>query len=201
MFFRTAPIKIRFVFLDLADVSSLAYLCQEYQVDWLLDKIKDYLSKVQITDLSLQLRYLHLLEGIGFGNLELLENNLLNQVTDIFLDIQSNPLFSSCERRLQIMVARKRLWFLLDNVDSDTKLTFLNTGNVGLLSIFKKYKQTPIKFALNQSEQNEKTVLYGYNQPLWSAPVLLQEQEQQRKSQLLPAANNQGNRRGGGRRR
>lgn len=145
--------KKLFISTGYTNIKSLATLCQEYQVDWLSDRIENYLSHAKIFGTDLLLEYMQLSKNMNF-KFEVV-TNLLNQFSDHFPKIQSSPLFVSVDRHIQILVARKRLFYLLEGIDQNIKTTFLNKEDFGLLSIFKDLYQSFIRFNFNSVELEE----------------------------------------------
>ena len=132
----------------------MAFLRQEYQVDWLSNRIENYLLSAKIFDTDLLLEYMQLSKKMNF-KVEV-ATNLLNQFSDNFQKIQASPLFASVDRQMQILVARKRLFYLLEGIDINIKTIFLNKEDYGLLSIFKKDSYQSIwSFNLNSVELKE----------------------------------------------
>ena len=131
----------------------LAILCQEYQIDWLSNRIENYLLHAKIRNTDLLLEYMQLSKKMDFKFKVV--TNLINQFTDYFPIIQTSPFFASIDRQLQILVARKRLFYLLEGIDQNTKTIFLNKEGFGLLSIFEDSYQSLIGFSLNPVELKE----------------------------------------------
>ena len=52
--------------LDQIRVYSLAHLCQEYQVDWLCNKIEKHLSTAKLSNIDIILGYLKISFDMGF---------------------------------------------------------------------------------------------------------------------------------------
>ena len=59
---------------------------------------------------------------------------LINTISDNFIDLHMSSEFMALSKETVIMIARKRLWLLLRNVDE--KALILNKKECGLLSIF-----------------------------------------------------------------
>ena len=74
------------------------------------------------------------------------EINLVKQLDKSFIFVQMYPEFSSLDTKTKILVARKRLWFLMDFLDDKTKGLLLNSETAGLLSVLKNRNQKPIHF-------------------------------------------------------
>ena len=81
----------------------MAFLCQEYQVDWLSDRIENYLLRVKISDSDRILEYIQLSEKINFK--DNVVNNLYRQIADHFPVLQSSPLFSLISHQIQMKIA------------------------------------------------------------------------------------------------
>ena len=74
------------------------------------------------------------------------ELNLVKQLDKSFIFVQMYPEFSSLDTKTKILVARKRLWFLMKFLDDETKRLLLNNESAGLLSVLTNYNQKPIQF-------------------------------------------------------
>ena len=94
----------------------MAGLSQEYQVDWLSNEVKKYLSGVVVADIDSLINYLKLSIDMGFGRK--VESHLKLLLSfETFPNIQRNPLFVSFSRQIQIQIATKRMKELLDHND------------------------------------------------------------------------------------
>ena len=103
----------------------LANLCQEYQIDWLLDKIENYLNVARIINLNTQLEYLQLVRKMELKDDT--ELALIKKITAYFPEIQSNPFFPLLDRSVKLKIALRRLRNILDqfvknNLFIDTEL-------------------------------------------------------------------------------
>ena len=87
------------------------------------------------------------------------ETNLVNQISESFVITNMRPEFSSLDRKTKILVARKRLWYMMNGWDEgfgDAKHKFLNNKSAGLMSILIDYNQKTIKFHYNTEECKER---------------------------------------------
>ena len=125
------------------NIKTLASLSQEYQIDWLSDKIEGYLLSVKITDMDLILEYLQISKKMEF-KVEV-ENNLINQMSDPFPRMQSSPLFISLGRRIQIKIARRCLDKLMagNGVSVDLRKSLLYKEDTGLLYFLQRWLSSP----------------------------------------------------------
>ena len=140
-----------FFYLEYPDISALSPLCREYQVDWLTEKIKESILDEGWNqgETDVTLKYLTLSEGMGFGSS--FDEVLINAFSDSFISIHMCPDFMSLSRKMQVMIARKRLWFLLRSFDDDDRSLILNEEDCGFLSIFEE--QSVCNFKCNNIEQ------------------------------------------------
>ena len=76
---------------------------------------------------------------------------LVNELKDPFPSIQMCPEFMSLSRKMQILIARKRLWLLLRGLNLTTLHFILNMEETGLLSIFEE--QLEFDFEYNATEK------------------------------------------------
>ena len=101
-----------FIILDSTNIVALANLCQEYQIDWLLDEIEFYLNVLDIEDLNTQLEHLQLAQKMGFEDDT--ETNLVYNINTYFPVIRSNPLFALLHLSVKLKITFMRLRILLD---------------------------------------------------------------------------------------
>ena len=129
----------------------LSPLCREYQVDWLIEKIKDYIKSGSISCKTKNiLRYLVYSEEMNFG-LDI-DTELINSFEDNFHTIQMCSEFQNLSLKMQILIARKRLWLLMRNLKPTDSSVLLNDENYGLLSIFEE--QSVFNFKFNCEEED-----------------------------------------------
>ena len=132
----------------------MAALCQEYQVDWLSDRIESYLSCAKITDVNLILEYLQLAKVMAFN--DKVKKNLLARISDHFPKIQSSPLFASLDRKTQMRIARKCLKDLMSSIDGisqETRKSLLFDYDSGLQYFFKDIFPRPPSPEVNSNRQ------------------------------------------------
>ena len=114
------------------------------------EKIKNHLEKIEInhTPQGNSKSQILLLNLAIASNLEFVqaEINLVNQLDKSFIFVQMYPEFSSLDTKTKILVARKRLWFLMKFLDDEKKDLLLNNESAGLLSVLTNYNQKPIQF-------------------------------------------------------
>ena len=128
------------LFIDETDVFILSPLCQEYQIDWLIDRIRRHISICTTSKSNTLLEYLLIADRIGFN----LEERLTNQISEPFPILQTYTEFSQLNRRTQILIARKCLWkLLMDKIEA-------SIADHILVSIFKKLGQKLLREALSQ---------------------------------------------------
>ena len=143
------------------NLSAFSALCEEFKVEWVKDRIKDYLENLNIdevfdqdlNDTQLLLMYLEIASKLDFEDAE---KNLVDQLHESFVFIQMYPEFSALSTKTKILVARKRLCFLLNFCSRKSKNLYLNTESAGLLSVLVNYQQKPIHFQYNSEEKEEK---------------------------------------------
>ena len=134
--------------LENVDIFTLASICKEYQVDWLIKKIENYLQEIiprGIEKTTEQiLHYLKLASQMCFDKVEIMLLQCLNQAFDV---IQAKDEFSLLNRRGKILVTRKCLWNVtsIDAVEPNSKRILMDTEGFGLLSILKDFEQKPIE--------------------------------------------------------
>ena len=107
--------------------------------------------------------FLEIASKMGFEDAE---KNLVNQLHDSFIFFQMYSEFSALSTKAKILVARKRLWFLLNNLadeECNDKNLFLNTESAGLLSVLVNYNQKPIDFQYN-GEESKRLLLADRNE-------------------------------------
>ena len=131
------------LFSGVTNLGSLAAMFIEFDVAWVKEKIKDYLEKIEQNTTQSLLLDLDIASKMEFVQAE---TNLINQLDESFIFIQMYPEFSALDTKTKILVARKRLWFLMDFLDNKTKDLLLNNESAGLLSILINYNQKPIRF-------------------------------------------------------
>ena len=118
----------------------------------MIEKIKDYILDEgcnhggETEDI---LKYLALSEEMEFG--ASFDEVLINCLNDSFISIHMCADFMSLSRKMQVMIARKRLWLLLRSFEGDDRIAILNEEDCGLLSIFEE--QTAFNFKYNNIEQ------------------------------------------------
>jgi len=127
------------------DVFSLCKLFHEYQVDWLSDKVMEYL-KTFIVQEKPQYQSQTILNYISlalFMQWESIEKQFLDQLTDSFVMLQTLSEFNALDLRLKVLIARKRLWVLLSGKSLDKTFieTLLNTRDFGMVSVLRNYQQ------------------------------------------------------------
>ena len=150
-----------FYFLDVKNLSVFADLCQELQVDWAKERIRTYLETLEVSSVIKEKNPQHILVYLGIAskmNFAKAETNLVNQLHENFVITQMHPQFSVLETKAKILVARKRLWFIMnvwDIKDNPTpKNVFLNSESSGMLSILKDFNQKPMVFQYNAEERD-----------------------------------------------
>ena len=137
------------------NLTAFADICQEFQVDWINDRIKSYLETLKVNgdEKTHQLLvYLRIASKMNFNEAE---KNLVNQMSENFVITQTRPEFLSLDTKTKVLVARKRLWLLsmfFERRNEFVLNTFLNDESAGLMSILKDYKQISIEFQLNAEE-------------------------------------------------
>ncbi|XP_066920121.1 uncharacterized protein [Clytia hemisphaerica] len=131
------------------DLYTLASLCEEYKIEWLMSKIEKFVQYLDISKLSAKetLLYLKLSSIFGFTKAE---QRLVNKIDDKFPRLQVHQEFTWLNTRAKVLLARKRLWNLLKNFQERSYL--LNKSNVGLLSVLQTYEQTEFEF--NDEDSN-----------------------------------------------
>ena len=139
-------------FSDYPDITVLAPLCREYQVDWLTNQIKDFIygDASSNQDKDCILKYLSVSEEMDFGSIN--DVKLINSLHDNFHSLQTSTDFPLLSRQKQILIARKRLWLLLRHLDEEDRNLILNEEQRGFLSVFED--QTVFKFKYNSSEED-----------------------------------------------
>ena len=121
------------------NINALAFLCQEYQVDWLSDRIENYLLHVKITDTYRILEYIQFSEKMDLK--ENVVNNLYQQISDHFPVLQGSPLFALISRQIQMKIARKRLYGLMRfiSIQNEVRNTLLCNYDNGLRYFFRDF--------------------------------------------------------------
>ncbi|XP_066928540.1 uncharacterized protein [Clytia hemisphaerica] len=132
---------------DYPDVFILSQLCREYQVDWLLEKIRDFINKGRFLTKRWILKGILLCEAMNFDPCEV----LVNSIEDNFLDIHMSKDFMELSSKMQVLIARKRMWLLLRNSDEKKRKMLFNEEDCGFLSIFDD--QSVFDFKFNGSEK------------------------------------------------
>ena len=79
------------------------------------------------------------------------DESLINGLKEPFPSIQMCPEFMSLSRRMQILIARKRLWLLLRGFDLIPQYITINLERLGFLSIFEE--QPVFNFEFNSFEK------------------------------------------------
>ena len=131
-------------FLDLADIMVLSPLCREYQVEWLTERIKDYIKETNCYWKSTVFKCLKLSEEMNFG--QSVNESLINELHENFPILQTSTRFMSLSSQMQILIARKRLWLLLRFMKEDNREVLLNEEGYGFLSIFEGQKVFNFKY-------------------------------------------------------
>ena len=131
----------------------LSLLCREYQVDWLTKKIKKFIIEKESKRTGEILQYLALSEEMDFG--ASLNENLINELKEPFPIIQMCPEFMSLTLKMQVSIARKRLWLLLRG-HTMTFYLALNVEDIGLMSIFKEQSEIDFKYNATEKEMIER---------------------------------------------
>ena len=129
-------------------MSVLSPLCREYQVDWLLEKMEDCINDgtYYVTKES-TLKNLLLFEEMNFGPCD----KLINTIKDDFPSIHMSVDFMALSSKVQVMIARKRMWLLLRGFDKESRKMLLNEEDCGFLSIFED--QSVFDFEYNDTEE------------------------------------------------
>lgn len=135
------------------DIFALTMLAQEYQVNWLLEKINIYLNEFSIgknTPVKKLLPYVQLGSDMGWKDVERRFLNICR--IESFIELQTYSEFSCLEIRLQILLVRLRLWCLMDTENATTEFKnlrkkLLNEEHTGMLYILEKCDQE--SFVLN----------------------------------------------------
>ena len=125
------------------DIFKLTYLCDEYQLECLMKAIEKYLESFvaigqndsDITKSKIILRHLKLTSVIGFKTAS---QNLVEQITNPFYDLQTLKEFQSLNKRAKIWVALKRLRKLLE-FDRKLYLYLEENDEHGFPSIIEKH--------------------------------------------------------------
>ena len=124
-----------------------------YQLDWLTNKIKDFIEEDVASEWWGQgkeyfLKYLSFSEEMDFGPVN--DVVLVNSLHEDFHSLQTCSEFSSLTRHKKILIARKRLWLLLRHFKDEDRNLILNEKDHGFLSIFEE--QTVFKFQYHKTE-------------------------------------------------
>ena len=107
--------SITFIISDETDVFILSPLCQEYQIDWLTDKIKSYILQRNVvpttwstSNTETVLKYLSLADTMSFGHN--VEESVIDLINEPFQNVHMESQFLQLSQRIQILIARKLLW-------------------------------------------------------------------------------------------
>eukprot|EP00111_Clytia_hemisphaerica_P022846 TCONS_00067242-protein len=92
---------------DDTNIWALAPLCQEYQVDWLSNKIESFIRNCATNRTKTILNYLVLAEDMHFG-IEV-ERSLVSKLLRGFQNISMCLEFLLLSRRMQVWIARRKL--------------------------------------------------------------------------------------------
>jgi len=76
---------------------------------------------------------------------------LVNSIEDNFLDIHMSKDFMELSSKMQVLIARKRMWLLLRNSEEKKRKMLFNEEDCGFLSIFDD--QFVFDFRFNGSEK------------------------------------------------
>ena len=141
-------------FIEHSNLFSLTSLCQEYQVDWLMRKVESYLEEIELSTSDRILEYLRVASGMDF---EVAFDNILNQINESFPYLQTNKLFTILERKTQVVIARKRLYLLLQCLN---KLKTIPTGiqkciDGSIVSVFPDAEQLFQELWTNDYEEED----------------------------------------------
>ena len=123
-------------FIVKTDFESLASLCEEYQVDWLMKNIEEHLETVKIDDQRTRLRILRLSVDLNFKKAQLV---IFKQIVDPFPWLQTYKEFSMLCRKNQIAIAFQRLIYLTKDILDKNSKDYLFGNHSGFLSIFAVY--------------------------------------------------------------
>ena len=149
MRFAHSSIFLHFLISDETDVFILAPLCQEYQVDWLTDKIKSYILNCSTSNTETILKYLSLADTMNFGHH--FEEALIDQIDEPFYSVHIESEFIQLTQRLQILIARKLLWKVyVDKLDTTGVECLSSIIDHSLLSIFDDHQQKHLIKSLNR---------------------------------------------------
>ena len=136
--------------LEDVDVYTLACLCMEYRIDWVVQRIKLHIETKSFVFASQPskeiLKHLKLSSLLKFVEAE---QNLLNQIDEPFIILETYEEFTWLNPRVKLSIARKRLATLMSNLSSVTgkeRDLLLNTNGFGLISVFEHHQQQPINF-------------------------------------------------------
>ena len=99
--------------LDGTNIWVLAPLCQEYQVDWLSNKIKSFM-KTCSGNIKTLLKYIILAGDMNFG-IEI-QKRLVNKLPGQFQDINMHLEFLLLSRRMKIWITRVKLADLMKDL-------------------------------------------------------------------------------------
>ena len=134
--------------IDKTNIWALSPLCQEYQVDWLLGKIKSFVSGSSSSNTKTLLRYLTLAEDLDFG-FEF-EQSLIEKLKDPFPLIQAHFEFLLLSRRTEIWIARRCLAKLVDSYYSEfhSELPHYSMIDSEIVSFFEELDQPNIPISI-----------------------------------------------------
>ena len=135
---------ISFLYItDNIDLETLASLCQEYKIDWLLKKIEKFVENVPLMFSSCTeklLKYLKLSSLYGFQKAM---EKLVQVIDESFITLQMYEEFTWLNTSAKILLARKRLWKMLPHNEREK---VMNTNGFALLSVFGDFKQEEFNF-------------------------------------------------------
>lgn len=132
--------------LDKTNIWALGALCHEYQVDWLVEKIKSFINKnYTVANTKTLLRYLALTEDMQFGMH--LQKILIGKLTGHFQHISMHLEFLLLSRRIQVWIARVNLSCLLKNLSFTWMVRMIIASEIE--SIFKDLDQQNIQVSFD----------------------------------------------------
>ncbi|XP_066918616.1 uncharacterized protein [Clytia hemisphaerica] len=129
---------------DDMNLETLASLCQEYRIDWLLKKIEEFIEEktVSFSPISTEklLKYLKIASIYGF---EKAMEKIVQKVDKSFITLQMYEEFTWLNTSVKILLARKRLWEILPKDERDI---IMNTNEITMLSVLADFKQEKFSF-------------------------------------------------------
>ena len=133
------------------NLTAFADICKEFQVDWINDRIKSFLETLNMSGDEETHQLLVCLGIASKMNFNEAEENLVDQMSENFVITQMRQEFSSLDTKTKVLVARKRLGFLMWSCHFGFQnfvevKVFLNNESAGLLSILKDYRQKEVTF-------------------------------------------------------